>query len=104
MIPACSLRDALDDPALLGNSLAGPSWLAWRALLLAATLVLRAMIDFSLTKSRSGRYRHAARHLMACVSLAPSIPDFGTFETHEIYVAKLKAEHGKKTSFWSLMS
>jgi hypothetical protein len=71
---------------------------------LAATLVLRAMIDFSLTKSRSSRYRHAVRHLMACASLAPSIPDFGTFETHKVYTAQLKAEHGKKTSFWSLIS
>ncbi|MGZ8409620.1 MAG: DUF6880 family protein [Hyphomicrobium sp.] len=71
---------------------------------LAATLVLRAMIDFSLTKSRSSRYRHAARHLMACASLASSISDFGTFETHEAYTARLKAEHGRKTSFWSLMS
>jgi hypothetical protein len=51
---------------------------------LAATLVLRAMIDFSLIKSRSSRYRHAARHLMTCASLAPSISDFGTFETHEV--------------------
>jgi hypothetical protein len=71
---------------------------------LAATLVLRAMIDFSLTKSRSSRYRHAARHLMACASLASSIQDFGTFEPHEAYVARLKAEHGKKSSFWSLIS
>ena len=71
---------------------------------LAATLVLRAMIDFSLTKSRSSRYRHVARHLMACASLASSIQDFGAFEPHEVYVVKLKAEHGKKTSFWSLMS
>jgi hypothetical protein len=31
---------------------------------LAATLVLQAMIDFSLTHSRASRYRHAARHLM----------------------------------------
>ena len=71
---------------------------------LAAILVLRAMIDFSLTKSRSSRYRHAARHLMTCASLAPSIPDFCTFETHEVYITRLKAEHGRKTSFWSLMS
>ena len=28
----------------------------------AATLVLRAMIDFTLTRSRSKRYRHAAGH------------------------------------------
>ena len=59
---------------------------------------------FSLTKSRSSRYRHAARHLMACASLASSIRDFGTFKAHEAYAAKLKAEHGKKTSFWSLIS
>jgi hypothetical protein len=71
---------------------------------LAATLVLKAMIDFSLTKSRSSRYRHAARHLMTCASLASFIPNFGTFETHEVYTARLRAEHGKKTSFWSLIS
>jgi hypothetical protein len=70
---------------------------------LAATLVLRAMIDFSLTKSRSSRYRHVARHLMACASLASSIQDFAAFEPHEAYVARLKAEHGKKSSFWSLL-
>ena len=71
---------------------------------LAATLVLRAMIDFSLTQSRSSRYRHAARHFMECGSLASSIRDFGTFETHEAYVARLRAQHGKKSSFWSLIS
>jgi len=32
---AVSLRDALIDPNLLGNVLAGPSWRTWRALLLA---------------------------------------------------------------------
>jgi hypothetical protein len=71
---------------------------------LAATLVLRAMIDFSLTKARSSRYRHAARHLMECASLVAAIPDFGAFETHEAYAARLKAEHGRKSGFWSLIS
>lgn len=71
---------------------------------LAATLVLRAMIDFTLAKARSSRYRNAARHLMECASLASSIPDFGAFETHETYVARLKAEHGRKSGFWSLIS
>jgi hypothetical protein len=32
---------------------------------LAATLLLRAMIDFALKENRVKRYRHAARHLMA---------------------------------------
>ena len=31
-----SLRKALSDPKLLGNALAGDSWLAWRVLLIAA--------------------------------------------------------------------
>lgn len=71
---------------------------------LAATLVLRSMIDFTLTKARSSRYRHAARHLMECTSLASSIDDYGAFETHEAYSARLKAEHGRKSGFWSLIS
>jgi hypothetical protein len=71
---------------------------------LAATLVLRAMIDFTLIKARSSRYRHAARHLMECAGLASSIPDFGAFERHDAYAARLKAEHGRKTGFWGLIS
>lgn len=71
---------------------------------LAATLVLRAMIDFSLTRNRSSRYRHAARHLMECASLAAQVADFGRFERHEAYVARLRREHGKKSSFWSVVS
>jgi hypothetical protein len=71
---------------------------------LAATLVLRAMIDFTLAKARTSRYRHAARHLMECAGLAASIPEFGTFETHETYVAQLRAKHGRKSGFWNLIS
>jgi hypothetical protein len=71
---------------------------------LAATLLLRTMIDFTLIKARSSRYRHAARHLMECASLAAAIPEFATFETHDTYVARLKTEHGRKSGFWSLIS
>ncbi len=71
---------------------------------LAATLALRAMIDFTLNKARSSRYGHAARHLLECADLASSIGDFGAFETHEAYSARLKAEHGRKSGFWSLIS
>ena len=70
---------------------------------LAATLVRRALIDFSLGAARSTRYRHAARHLLECQGLAGQIEDFGGFETHESYRARLKAEHGRKASFWSLL-
>jgi hypothetical protein len=36
VIPMVSLREALVDPQLLGNALAGDSWWAWRTLLIAA--------------------------------------------------------------------
>ena len=70
---------------------------------LAATLVLRAMIDFSLRNSRSSRYRHAARHLLDCSSLSSAIEDFGRFESHDDYEARLRRDHGRKNSFWSLI-
>jgi len=68
---------------------------------LAATLLLRSMIDFSLKQNRVKRYRHAARHLVECASLARAIGDFGIFEPHDRYTVRLKAEHGRKSSFWT---
>ncbi len=70
---------------------------------LAATRLLRAMIDFALERARVKRYRHAARHLAECAGLAAGIESFGELETHEAYVARLKSEHGRKTSFWTKM-
>lgn len=71
---------------------------------LAATLLLRAMIDFTLTGSRASRYGHAARHLRECATLAPAIADWGSVEPHEVYVARLRGGHGRKAAFWSLMA
>lgn len=68
---------------------------------LAATLLLRAMIDFTLTRARSSRYGHAARHLRECEGLAAAIADYGAFETHEAYVGRLRREHGRKAAFWT---
>jgi hypothetical protein len=70
---------------------------------LAATLLLRAMIDFALTRSRSSRYGHAARHLRECAALASTTPDYGSFETHDAYVGRLRREHGRKTAFWNMV-
>ncbi len=71
---------------------------------LAATLLLRAMIDFSLTQARASRYGHAARHLRDCAALAPAIADYSSFEMHEAYVNRLRREHGRKAAFWSMVS
>ena len=71
---------------------------------LAATMLLRAMIDFALREGRAKRYRHAARHLSHCESLAADITDFGAFESHADYLSRLKREHGRKRSFWAHVS
>ena len=70
---------------------------------LAATLLLRAMIDFTLKQGRASRYRHAARHLAECASLASAIGDFGAVGPHERHSDRLKQEHSRKTSFWALV-
>jgi hypothetical protein len=69
----------------------------------AATLLLRAMIDFTLKEGRASRYRHAARHFAECASLASAIGDFGTVERHGDYSNRLKQHHGRKTAFWALV-
>ncbi|MGO4676602.1 DUF6880 family protein [Bosea sp. 2YAB26] len=68
---------------------------------LAATLALRAMIDFALDKTRAKRYPHAARHPQTCAELARRIGDFKGHTDHDTYIATLKAKHGRKSGFWN---
>ena len=67
---------------------------------LAATLVLRAMIDLSLDAAKYKRYGHAARHLQTCEHLARRIDDFAEHPNHAEYVAGLRRRHGRKSGFW----
>lgn len=67
---------------------------------LAATLALRAIIDFTLSNVRSKRYGYAAQHLVECEGLDGRIEDYGTFEPYATYIARLKRDHGRKTGFW----
>jgi hypothetical protein len=68
---------------------------------LAATLLRRAMIEDTLGGAKSTRYKNAARHLLECFSLASGIRDFGTFETHDVFVARLRAGRSRKTGLWA---
>ena len=68
---------------------------------LAATLMLRAMIDYSLGAGKYNRYSHAARHLQTCEYLARRIESFGHHLDHEAYVADLRLRHGRKSGFWN---
>lgn len=67
---------------------------------LAATILRRALIDYTLEHAKSKRYRHATRRLAECESLAAVISDFGELQPHQAYVAALEAKHGRKTGFW----
>jgi len=69
---------------------------------LASTLLRRALIDFALEKARSKRYQYAAQHLQDCESLSGLIDDFGSYETHEVYIHRLKTQHNRKSMFWRL--
>jgi hypothetical protein len=71
---------------------------------LAATVALRAMIDFTLNEARAKRYGYAAQHLVTCADLARRVEDFAPIDTHDVYVARLKAKHGKKTGFWGQLA
>ncbi|MGE5768781.1 MAG: DUF6880 family protein [Betaproteobacteria bacterium] len=68
---------------------------------LAATLLRRAMIEDTLKGVKSKRYRHAARHILECHALDPIMEDYAAFENHDAFVERIRANHGRKTGFWS---
>ena len=68
---------------------------------LAAVLLRRAMVEDTLEGAKATRYGHAARHLLECRALEAGIGDRGGIETHEAFVARLRARHGRKAGFWS---
>ncbi|MEJ5021126.1 DUF6880 family protein [Ochrobactrum vermis] len=70
---------------------------------LAASMLLRAMIDFTLDGGRSSRYKHAVRHLLECGTLARHITDYDAMVSHDVYIAGLRKVHGRKHGFWALM-
>jgi hypothetical protein len=71
---------------------------------LAALVLRRALIEATLTRQRSSRYGHAARHWRACVGLAARLDDTGRFESREAFEARMTAQHGRKHGFWSRLS
>ena len=62
------------------------------------------MIEDTLDGAKSKRYRHAARHLAECQSLASLISDYGGFDSHTAFVARLRGKHSRKVGFWALVS
>lgn len=71
---------------------------------LAAVLLRRRLIEFTLQKARSTRYRHAVRHVWEIESQQSDIKDYGRHESHAEFMARLKREHSRKPAFWSLLA
>ena len=69
----------------------------------AATVLLRRMIDDILGEGRSSAYPHAARYFKALDAMAPRL-QAGTIEpAPEAYHAGLRSAHGRKYGFWPLV-
>lgn len=66
---------------------------------LAATLLLRASIQYVLTYGVATRYADAARQLLEAESLSAMIADYGEYPDHPAFVADLRAMHGRKQGF-----
>jgi hypothetical protein len=71
---------------------------------LTSVLLRRRLIDFTLQKARSTRYRHAVRHVREIESQQSDIKDYGRHESHAEFMARLKREHPRKPAFWSLLA
>jgi tetratricopeptide (TPR) repeat protein len=67
---------------------------------LAATLVRRAVVAFTLTNSKTKRYKYAARHIRACAISAAHIDDWHGHEDHETWLTPLMADHARKFGVW----
>lgn len=68
---------------------------------LAAILLYRKMIDFTLDHARSSRYGHAVRNLRTCTWLAQQVADWRGHDPHADYVIALRHRHGRKVGFWN---
>jgi hypothetical protein len=69
----------------------------------AATLLHRVLAEDVLRRASSRQYQYAARDVQACASLAPLLPDEGGLESHDVFMARLRREHPRKSGFWSLL-
>ncbi len=70
---------------------------------LAAVVLRRALIEYTLNKARSSRYRHAARHVEEIASLDAQIQQYGEFESHDQFMSRIKSKHPRKYGFWPLL-
>jgi len=67
---------------------------------LAAGICYRALLESILQRAYRKAYYYAVRYLLQLDALASQITDWQGIEDHTQYMAALKAQHGRKHSFW----
>jgi len=67
---------------------------------LAAVLLHRRMVESVLDRGRSTAYDYAARDFSRAASRARRAQGGEGFESHEEWVERLRARHGRKRAFW----
>jgi len=68
---------------------------------LAATVLYRSLIDSILLRGKSASYHHGADYLARLVTLASSVADWMDLASHEQYLATIRRNHSRKSSFWA---
>jgi hypothetical protein len=68
---------------------------------LAATILIRALLNDILGRAKSQAYGHGARYLATLTALAGRMPDDSRIDNHATYLLRLRKDHGRKTGFWS---
>ncbi len=68
---------------------------------LAATIILRALLSSILERKYAKAYHHGADYWKELSKIAPEISDWRGLELHADYINRLKADHKRKSGFWS---
>lgn len=68
---------------------------------LAATVIYRALIESTLQRKVSKYYHHGVRYLCKLDAIAPQITDWQGHGNHTEFLLRLRAVHGRKSSFWA---
>ncbi len=69
--------------------------------LLAASVILRKLLENILEQKRIKAYCSAARYWKELALLAAHISDWQTLPPHQEYTAQIQNAHARKSSFWS---
>lgn len=70
----------------------------------AATMLLRRMIEAALASGREANYIQAGHHLAECARLAAHIDHYGGIESHDTYVERLRGVTRGKPAFWNAIT